>query len=620
MPERIISNIEQALVRRQLPTITLWNRLEGRPRTHDFQRSLRAEIRDALWMLTRQWQVGEFQGDDAGSPVFAKIHLQMSRFDAYQAGVHPPQPFDYSLPLEAQVEQRPIPFERGNQPISLDIRLLMGRQWLKLLASIGDFREEFYALYPIDAPDPAQKADAEVCSHAATWQTVAAVARRAMDGYKLYRFLKSDPNHHAYQGTSISTADHVAVEELETRFIAWFERLLIQPGAAQPDAWQPDHLEYQFSVSSPDPTGAGVLKAEEYYQGRLDWYNLDIDPTRARLEPDVPATPPGALPAPTRSFIPTELRFEGMPNTRWWTFEDSRTSFGAINAGTKDLAQLMLLEFGLLYANDWFLFPLTLPIGVSTRIQGLAVTNVFGERIWIEAAGRGQDEDWQRWNMYTHTVYGDDNVQADMRAILLPTVPKIQESRPLEEVAFIRDEMANMVWGIETRITMVTGESLPGYEAGVDLRRFYERLVNLAPAPPPPVAAAPVRYQVMSNNVPENWIPFIPVHIPDSNREIQLQRAALPRVIARDPNRPEKIRPRTALLREGLANGQPYFVHEEAITRAGVDLRQTFQRTRWHNGRCVIWFGARKATGRGEGASNLRFDYLAPAPFTPPET
>lgn len=84
MPERIISNIEQALVRRQLPTITLWNRLEGRPRTHDFQRSLRAEIRDALWMLTRQWQVGEFQGDDAGSPVFAKIHLQMSRFDAYQ--------------------------------------------------------------------------------------------------------------------------------------------------------------------------------------------------------------------------------------------------------------------------------------------------------------------------------------------------------------------------------------------------------------------------------------------------------------------------------------------------------------------------------------------------------
>ena len=33
--------------------------------------------------------------------------------------------------------------------------------------------------------------------------------------------------------------------------------------------------------------------------------------------------------------------------------------------------------------------------------------------------------------------------------------------------------------------------------------------------------AAAVRYQVM-NTVPENWIPFIPVHVPNNNRKIQL--------------------------------------------------------------------------------------------------
>ena len=49
------------------PTITLWNRLESRPRTDDFNRALKAEIRDPLWMLTKQWQMGEFNGDDAGS-------------------------------------------------------------------------------------------------------------------------------------------------------------------------------------------------------------------------------------------------------------------------------------------------------------------------------------------------------------------------------------------------------------------------------------------------------------------------------------------------------------------------------------------------------------------------
>ena len=54
---------------RYSPTITHWNRLEGRPRTEDFDRALRAEVRDALWMLSKQWQMGEFKGDDAGSTI-----------------------------------------------------------------------------------------------------------------------------------------------------------------------------------------------------------------------------------------------------------------------------------------------------------------------------------------------------------------------------------------------------------------------------------------------------------------------------------------------------------------------------------------------------------------------
>ncbi len=50
-----------------------YNRLEARPRAHDFTRSLRAEVRDPLWMLTRQWQMGEFAAEDAGSPVDARL-------------------------------------------------------------------------------------------------------------------------------------------------------------------------------------------------------------------------------------------------------------------------------------------------------------------------------------------------------------------------------------------------------------------------------------------------------------------------------------------------------------------------------------------------------------------
>ena len=61
MPEHLSEIFEQQLLLAEIyrePSITAYNRLEARARTEDFERSLRAEIRDPLWMLTRQWQMG----------------------------------------------------------------------------------------------------------------------------------------------------------------------------------------------------------------------------------------------------------------------------------------------------------------------------------------------------------------------------------------------------------------------------------------------------------------------------------------------------------------------------------------------------------------------------------
>ncbi|MGF1599107.1 MAG: hypothetical protein ACFCVK_19665 [Acidimicrobiales bacterium] len=51
------------------PSIITWERMEGRPRTDDMSRALQAEVRDAMWMLSRQWQMGEFIADDGGTAV-----------------------------------------------------------------------------------------------------------------------------------------------------------------------------------------------------------------------------------------------------------------------------------------------------------------------------------------------------------------------------------------------------------------------------------------------------------------------------------------------------------------------------------------------------------------------
>src|SRR3954447_15805346 len=108
MPDALhIENLRGALLERQLPMITVWNRVEGRPRTVDFSRALRAEVRDALWMLTRQWQLGEFRGEDAGSPVLARTHVSTTRITHVRPGDGPAVPFDETVPLEAQIERQP---------------------------------------------------------------------------------------------------------------------------------------------------------------------------------------------------------------------------------------------------------------------------------------------------------------------------------------------------------------------------------------------------------------------------------------------------------------------------------------------------------------------------------
>ena len=127
MSFRQIKDIQQTLNTRSIPTIPVWNRLEGRPRTKHFDRALKAEVRDPLWMLSKQWQMGEFRGDDAGSPVFAKIHMETTRLNKFQPQSHATQWLDDTLPLEAKVEQRPLFWQVGQQKTSLDLRLAHGK-------------------------------------------------------------------------------------------------------------------------------------------------------------------------------------------------------------------------------------------------------------------------------------------------------------------------------------------------------------------------------------------------------------------------------------------------------------------------------------------------------------
>ena len=110
-----------------------------------------------------------------------------------------------------------------------------------------------------------------------------------------------------------------------------------------------------------------MLTADEYHQGHLDWYSFDVHPRTNSLSG---ALPNDSIESVLSDFIPTAIQFVGMPNARWWEFEDRKTYFGDVNADTTDLLKLLLIEFGLIYANDWFLLPFDVAVGTLIQVEG----------------------------------------------------------------------------------------------------------------------------------------------------------------------------------------------------------------------------------------------------------
>jgi hypothetical protein len=579
----------------RLPRIVAFNRLEARPRTLDFTRSLRAEVRDPLWLLTRQWQFGEFAGEDAASCVTSRIAFEHESIDRVAFRDKNAFPFDpQTFPLETRVERERIPVsvrETATDVFS-DVLLAvqLGKKVVRMLrdANLDQHYDLYLKKFPLQVlpvavagrPRTVQDVDAE--------QIQKSVAKRIADGVAIWRAVENGT--HDPWLDSEPTGDP-ALKPIAATFAAAcsgkFRRLFTQPETATDSAWLQNHLEYQFSVAGQPGANEAqtVLLAEQYHEGHLDWHSFDIVKNRRAVFDAEPTLVRRA--EQVESFLPANVRFRGQPQPRFWEMEETEVDFGKIETSATGLLHLMLAEFGLIYSNDWFMLPHPMDINTVCEIRGILVDDTFGRHVFIRPAGRGPEAAWQRWSMFHHTEKGEARPAAN-RFYLVPAVGKVLESSPLERVNFLRDEMANMVWGVESIVPSQLGQGMSGYETV-----------------PPNEATGPlatddenvkIRY-VLGTTVPKNWIPFIAVHAEGSVSEIRLQRA---RMVGGDP-------PRGFILREPRS---PYFVEEEEIPRAGVFVERSWQRARWFDGRTFIWVGRRKTAGRGEGWSQLVFDQI----------
>lgn len=606
------------------PQITIWNRLEPRPRRKEFGRSLRSEVRDSLWFLTRQWQFGEFKGEDTGTAVHVRVDMETSRLKKICLHEQAVKNFDNATPLEMQVEKFAF---------TPDVTLQneMGRHLLRLLkkaledagvnpgdvsAALADLKSNAALHFILPAMD---QNHGEFYGNLPLWQTYATLINgRGINGWTVYLHLKDNTTNavNDFYGTTHPLAVVTVTQSIGATFIQWFESTYNYPQDNNDSAWDAAHLEYNFMGSVPaTPSANSYLTADEYYSGKLDWYNFDFESKLTGNENDLKefAGNGSYIRREVKTIMPRDLSFPGMPRPRWWEFEDSKVDFGKINTHTTDIGALLFLEFALIYSNDWMVIPWAVDAGSLCQIKSMVVKDSFGQLTLINAAGAGSAGDWQRWTMFNLHRRNSKALTADTRLFVPPTSGKMLEGEAIESVNFMRDEMANMVWGVETIVPDELGAGRKGVEAATRLRDYLRTVAG----PVLPTVISPndanIRFQ-LATEVPENWIPFIPVHKTSGSRQIQLQRAAMPRIM--DGITLARVRPRTDLLRVGIDTVNNtvtgYRIHEEEVPRSGAIVHSNWQRTRWYDGSNVTWLGRRKTNGRGEGNSGLRYDQILP--------
>ncbi|MET9479625.1 hypothetical protein [Streptomyces sp. NPDC006638] len=573
-----------------MPSITSWTRLEPRARSGDLRPALEARIHDPLWLLARQWQFGEYLGDDAGSPIWVRVRGQSDALTAYRPGPLPAtgapgaarEAYDAGTPLEALAEREAAP--------ATDLRAAAesGQHLVRLLGAAGQGAASAAVLRAWPLPGPDAPGASPVTPAVRRFLTV--MGGRAPHGHTAADALRTALDSGTVPAALGLTPPQVqaAVPVLRI-WLAWHDaRFTAAP--AEREAWQADRLEYRFSVGAdvggplehPNRPGTEVtLDAPGYPGGRLDWADFSA------------GGPSGLSPTPRRTELtttvfPAPAAFPGMPARRYWEFEDARVTLGGVDSAPDDLARMLLAEFATVYSNDWYVVPLEIPAGTLTTLSSVVVgdtfSSVLGGPTLMPPPGGGAGD--AHWSMFTLSRPGGGRHPA---FLLPPATAAGLEGEPLEEVLFARDEDANQAWAIERTVTDPAGSPL-------------DRTRVTAPAPSPVSFAKGTLGYRLATEVPEHWIPLLPVEIRPG--AVRLRRGHLTR------RRPDGGREPVLPLGRLLTPGRPLDIREEEVPREGAAVTRTWQYARGADGRARLWVGRRKRTGRGESSSGLRFDSL----------
>ena len=565
-----------------------WQRLESTTIDGTLLEGEAACIADPLWLLGRQWQVGEFTGEDAASPLVveaafghAPIYPRPARAARRAAGRSPtalgaPARDGGRARGRAHGPGRAPACRRGRTGAPTRARSPHGAP-AGLVERLPDAFP--LALAPDDGLDPVGRAELEL------------LARRAPDARAVLADL-------AAGGAVMAAACPAPMRCSPCSTPGTSGTPAGAPSRPRASAsWDPQRMEYRFQVAAGvgRRTPSSSSTPPEYTGGHLDWYAFDVA-ARWRSRPgrrrrSGPTRRPGAADAGS-------LRRPG--RVALVAGRGRRTSGSATSASApEDLARVAVAGFGAVFGDDWYLVPCRLPAGVDRPCR-----HGEGAR---HASGRSTSSA-RAPSSTARTASGASSsspatpppTPRELQGPALPVAPARAGGRRRDAEragrggALLRDEAGNLGWAAELRVESAAGRTI-------------DRAARARAARPPAAARPPTTRGATGSpsRCPTTWCRSSRCARSTTAR-LYLQRGRIGggRRGADAPARSDGCSsPSRALL-----------IDDGEVPATGARVTRSWQLARTADGGVVLWVGRRKDAGPPRRSPGLRFDELAPSP------
>ncbi len=561
-----------------------WTHVRCTYRSEDIRKGLEARIADPLWMLARQWQFGEFEGDDAAS--LAHIQVEHTTLDVTTlqgaGGQRNMGPTDLIEPLveaESMVSSPSVLRQSGEA----------GLQFLRRLPA--KFQNAARKVLQDTFPLPATPAETTRGT-----RFLRALSSGSFDGAAFARQSKAK---------ALGLARTVEIDEniWAEAWTGWkayvADRFAAQTGTGY---WNTQSLRHAVTVKAGSPTTTqATLRSDDHDGQHLDWHSFDLAEVQEKKAP----------PRKGRvKLLPTPVRYSGMPADRFWDFEQGDVYFGGLGLERTDLAQLVLTEFATVYSNDWFMAPVPVRTGTLSRVTQVQARDIFGNTHILRPSA-AKDKAKRPWRFFEMT--GDPAATQNKSPWLY--IPRAvvggETGRPVESVTLTRDEQANLAWGIETRVESRAG--LP-----VDRAQEWQRLRDSVPAylgDDTPAGEGEWVYRLL-NSAPPHWVPFAP-EIAKNRVTGRLRRSRMGEWDLLGELKDQLAGPKGKIMDPNA----PMTVNEETLLRGGTIIERRYQTARAPDGRLLLWASrtARPASGdRSSGRTTDQID-IGPPPRPKPD-